>query len=48
VARNRDAVLAAFGRCQPHMAPGLTSHPVAQLSERLRKSPETSRGSLTP
>jgi hypothetical protein len=37
VTRNRDVVLAAFERGQPKMATSLTGHPVAQLSEGLRK-----------
>jgi len=35
VARNRDVVLAALEGRQSNMAAGLTSHPVAQISEDL-------------
>jgi len=37
VARDGDVVLAAFESGQSKMAAGLTSHPVAQVSERLRE-----------
>jgi len=37
VTRNGDVVLTAFESSQPQMAAGLTGHPIAQVSERLRE-----------
>jgi len=36
-ARDDEVVLTALERAEPNMAAGLAGHPVAQVSERLRK-----------